>query len=352
MSEEAKKPSGPDLAEGIAITDIADGGLVLGHVGDEAVLLARRGEELFAVGATCTHYHGPLAEGLMVGDTVRCPWHHACFSLRTGEAVRAPALDPDRRAGASSGRATRSVSARSCRAAPKPRAADRRRGWPGSRRHRRRRGGGQRRGGDAAPRGLRPARSRCSAPTMTPPCDRPNLSKDYLAGTAPEEWIPLQPPEFYAEREIELLLGARVDGDRPGASARHARRRRGRSTYGALLLATGADPVRLDDPRRRSARTCTTCARSPTAARSSRRRRRREARASCVGASFIGLEVAASLRARGLEVHVVAPEARPLERVLGPELGRLRPRAARGARRRLPPRGRRSATIEAKRRSR
>ena len=94
MSSEQGKPSGPDLSQGVAFADIADGGMLLGHVGDEAVLLARRGEALYAIGATCTHYSGPLAEGLMVDDTVRCPWHHACFSLRTGEAVRPPALNP------------------------------------------------------------------------------------------------------------------------------------------------------------------------------------------------------------------------------------------------------------------
>src|SRR5437868_5948898 len=93
MSEE-RKPAGPDLGQGVALADIADGGMLLGHAGGEAVLLARRGRELFAVGAECTHYHGPLAEGILVEDTVRCPWHHACFSLRTGKALRAPALNP------------------------------------------------------------------------------------------------------------------------------------------------------------------------------------------------------------------------------------------------------------------
>jgi nitrite reductase/ring-hydroxylating ferredoxin subunit len=85
---------GPDLAVGISVEDLADGSMLTGHVGEEAVLLARRGDEYFAIGANCSHYGGPLAEGLMVEDTVRCPWHHACFSLRTGEDLRAPALRP------------------------------------------------------------------------------------------------------------------------------------------------------------------------------------------------------------------------------------------------------------------
>src|SRR3954469_18048973 len=86
--------SGPDLAQGVSLTELPDGGQLLGHSGGEAVLVVRRGEEIFAIGATCTHYGGPLAEGVVAGDTVRCPWHHACFSLRTGEALRAPALNP------------------------------------------------------------------------------------------------------------------------------------------------------------------------------------------------------------------------------------------------------------------
>src|SRR6267142_5885695 len=94
MSAEQSSPTGPDLIQGISVDALADGQMLVGHVGQEAVLLARRGNEVFAVGATCSHYGGPLAEGLMVGDTVRCPWHHACFRLRSAEALRAPALDP------------------------------------------------------------------------------------------------------------------------------------------------------------------------------------------------------------------------------------------------------------------
>ena len=90
---EAKGPDKPDLTQGISEGDLADGVMLVGRVGEEAVLLARKGNELFAIGATCTHYGGPLGEGLMVEDTVRCPWHHACFSLRTGEALAAPALN-------------------------------------------------------------------------------------------------------------------------------------------------------------------------------------------------------------------------------------------------------------------
>src|SRR5712691_6344062 len=94
MEETQQQLSGPDLTKGVALSNVADGTMLLGHACGEPVLLARRGNELFAIGAMCTHYGAPLADGLLVGDTVRCPWHHACFSVRTGEALRAPALDP------------------------------------------------------------------------------------------------------------------------------------------------------------------------------------------------------------------------------------------------------------------
>src|SRR4030095_15264909 len=86
------KLTGPDLKQGVDNGDLADGGTLLGHAEGESVLLVRREGAVFAIGATCTHYGGPLAEGLVVGGTVRCPWHHACFSLRTGAALGAPAL--------------------------------------------------------------------------------------------------------------------------------------------------------------------------------------------------------------------------------------------------------------------
>src|SRR5215204_1174026 len=94
MGGEQAELTGPDLAQGVALAELADGGMLAGHAQGKPVLVVRRGEELFAVGAQCTHYSGPLAEGIVVGDTVRCPWHHACFSLRTGEALAAPAFDP------------------------------------------------------------------------------------------------------------------------------------------------------------------------------------------------------------------------------------------------------------------
>src|SRR3984957_4620311 len=92
MADQQAPPAGPDLSQGVALSEFSAATL-LGHVGDEDVLLVRSGSEIFAIDAHCSHYHGPLAEGLVVGESIRCPWHHACFDLRTGEATRAPALD-------------------------------------------------------------------------------------------------------------------------------------------------------------------------------------------------------------------------------------------------------------------
>jgi NADPH-dependent 2,4-dienoyl-CoA reductase/sulfur reductase-like enzyme/nitrite reductase/ring-hydroxylating ferredoxin subunit len=316
MAQEQNKPSGPDLSQGVAIADLVDGKL-LGHVGDEDVLLVQSGGEIFAVGAHCTHYHGPLAEGLIVGETVRCPWHHACFDLRTGEAERAPALSPitcwnvERRDGR--------VFVKEKRAQPKPRGKTAKSDAP-------QKivivGGGA--AGFAAAEMLRRRDYRGSIVMLSDdaaaPVDRPNLSKDYLAGSAPEDWLPLRPDDFYAENGIDLRLRTKVAG--VDAKSRQVTLAGGESLpYDRLLLATGAEPVRLtipgaDQPHVHTLRSLADCSGIIKAAKNAQR-------AVVIGASFVGLEVAASLRARGVEVHVAAPETRPMERVFGAELGDL-----------------------------
>jgi apoptosis-inducing factor 3 len=318
MSEETLQPSGPDLAQGVALAQLADGAMLLGHVGEEPVLLARRGREVFAIGATCTHYGGPLAEGLVVEDTVRCPRHHACFSLRTGEVLRPPALNP-----VACWRVERQgdrivVREKAAAVAPKP-APLPAAGMPGSIIIL---GGGA--AGNCAAETLR--REGFSGNILmlsadsSVPYDRPNLSKDYLAGNAPEEWIPLRSPEFYREHRVEVHLGARaaaIDTHR-----REVRLEDGRHhAYDALLIATGAEPVRLDVPGGDLPHVHTL--RSLADSRAIIQKAETARRAVVIGASFIGLEVAASLRARKLDVHIVAPELIPMEHILGPEIGGL-----------------------------
>jgi apoptosis-inducing factor 3 len=309
--------TGPDLAQGVPADQIPDGGMLAGHVGDEPVLLSRRGDDFYAVGATCTHYSGPLAEGLVVGDTVRCPWHHACFSLKTGEALHAPAFTPlpcwkvDRRGDRvfvqdklepvlphrAAGIARAELPARIVIV-----------------------GGGA--AGFAAAEKLRRERYQGELVMVSgeeaPPVDRPNLSKDYLAGKAPEDWIPLRPESFYSENGIELRLGVQATGI--DVRAREVVLDGGtRVAYDRLLLATGAEPVRLSIPGAELAHVRTL--RSLADSRAIIERAAAARKTVVLGASFIGLEVAAALRERNIEVHVVAPDRRPMERVLGPQMG-------------------------------
>jgi apoptosis-inducing factor 3 len=310
--------SGPDLKAGVAAGDLAGGAMMLGHAEGEAVLLARRGREIFAIGATCTHYSGPLAEGLMVGDTVRCPWHHACFSLRTGEALAAPAFNPVScwRAEESGGR----IFVRDKMAAPERHAPAKPRPGESVPKSIVIIGGGA--AGYAAAEMLR-REGFAGAVTMlsaddAAPYDRPNLSKDYLAGTAPEDWIPMRPAEFYQENRIDLVLKAEVTAI--DKSAHRVTLADGRGyAFDRLLIATGAEPVRLDLPGADLPHVRTL--RSLSDSRALVERAKSARRAVVIGASFIGLEVAAALRHRNIEVHVVAPEKRPMERVLGPQMG-------------------------------
>jgi apoptosis-inducing factor 3 len=307
--------SGPDLTKGIAVSALVDGSMLLGHARGESVLLVRRGDEFFAIGGTCTHYGAPLADGLLVGDTVRCPWHHACFSLRTGEALRAPALDPvscwhvERRDG--------SVYVGAKREGTEPQPLRTQTGIPEAVVIV---GGGA--AGNAAAEMLRrlgyAGRLIMLSADSSTPCDRPNLSKGYLSGAASEESGSLRNAAFYDAHRIELKLGARVTTI--DTASRHVQLADGtRHAYDALLLATGAEPVRLDMPGanlphvhylRTAADGSALVAKAMTSKR-----------AVVIGASFIGLEVAASLRARNIAVDVVAPDSVPMLKILGEEAG-------------------------------
>ncbi|WP_213288811.1 FAD-dependent oxidoreductase [Bradyrhizobium sp. sGM-13] len=313
MADQQALPAGPDLSKGIAPSEFA-GEMLLGHVGDDEVLLVRSGSELFAIGAHCTHYHGPLAEGLVTGDGIRCPWHHACFDLRTREAIRAPALSPvavwkveqqDGRIFVREKLEQRKPQVKGAVDAPAKIVIV---------------GGGA--AGFAAAEMLRRQDYRGSIVMLSndaaAPVDRPNLSKDYLAGSAPEDWVPLRRDDFYAEAKIDLRLNTEVTSIDP--NARHVVTSGGETVpYDRLLLATGAEPVRLpipgaDQPHVHVLRSLADSRAIIASAGGAQR-------AVVIGASFIGLEVAASLRARNIEVHVVGLEQRPMERVLGPELG-------------------------------
>jgi NADPH-dependent 2,4-dienoyl-CoA reductase/sulfur reductase-like enzyme/nitrite reductase/ring-hydroxylating ferredoxin subunit len=315
METPAANLSGPDLTKGVAVSSVADDAMVLGHAHGKPVVLARHGSELFAIGAVCTHYGGPLSDGLVVGDTVRCPWHHACFSLRTGEPLRAPALKPVecwrvevRDGQAFVGKPVKQEGRPLSRAlAPVPGSIVIL-------------GGGA--AGNAAAEMLRregyAGRLTMLSEDPTGPCDRPNLSKGYLAGTAPASSNALRPPRFYRAHDIHLELDARATSI--DIAGRHVRLADGRRhAFDRLLIATGAEPIDLempggDLPQVRYLRTVADSRSIVTRARGAKR-------AVVIGASFIGLEVTASLRTRGIDVHVVAPESTPLERVFGREVG-------------------------------
>lgn len=315
MSDTPLSLQGDDFAAGIALDRIPEGGMLLGNAFGQALLLSNHGGEFFAVGATCTHYGAPLAEGLVVGDTVRCPWHHAAFSLRTGEALRAPALGDvgcwqvevrdgkawvvgKRMAGPTRSLPTSSDIPESIVIV----------------------GGGT--AGHAAAETLRregymgPVTLLSSDANL--PCDRPNLSKNFLAGTAPAEWLSVRPADFYKEQNIDLRLGAQVVSI---DAVRHQLQLADGSSmaWGALLLATGAEPVHLPIPGAQLPHVhyLRTQADGEALAKAAEGVKR----AVVIGASFIGLEVAASLRARNIAVQVIGRETGLMGKVLGPQVG-------------------------------
>ena len=306
-------PTGPELTQGVPFADIPDGGMLVGQAAGDPVILVRRGNDVWAVAAACGHWGAPLADGIVVDCQIRCPWHHAWFDCRTGEAVGPPSprdittwevhRDGDRvRVGAkrkpagpreSRGGPTSVVMVGAGGAADYAAATLRREGY---------RGPITLIGRDAEP----------------VPMDRPNLSKDFLSGVAPESWLPVRDEAFYGKHELTLVPGVEVTKLEP--TAHRVVLADGRTIeYGALLLATGAAPIRLDIPGATLPHVFTLRTLPETRGILSHVHAGRSA--VVIGASFIGLEAAASLRARGMDVSVVAPDARPLERVLGPEMG-------------------------------
>jgi NADPH-dependent 2,4-dienoyl-CoA reductase/sulfur reductase-like enzyme/nitrite reductase/ring-hydroxylating ferredoxin subunit len=314
MAESSNELEGSDFEKGFNIDDVADGKMLLGRAFGEAVLVARRGDEFFAIGATCTHYGGPLAKGLMVDCTVRCPWHHARFDLRTGEAIAAPALNNvacykiEKRG--KQFLVTGKIDEKPVRK-PKSSPASVVIVGAGA-------------AGSAAAEMLR--REGYEGPVTligadeSLPYDRPNLSKDYLAGNAQEEWIPLRPADFYREQKIDALTSTSVTAIDP--QKKKVTLSDGRSLdYGALLLATGATPIQLSIPGHDLPHVC--YLRTLADSRRIIDKAKSAKRAVVIGASFIGLEVAWSLRERKLDVAVVGKGSLPLEKVLGRELGSL-----------------------------
>lgn len=316
MSADTTENTGPDLTQGVSLADFGDQPLLYGHVGDEPVILARMGDEITAVGARCTHYGGPLEEGLVVGETIHCPWHHACFSLRSGEALGAPAFDPlpcwqVEREGDRVFVRNKTTSVPPVQqlvtATEQPKnivivgggAAGfacaemlRRRGYDGQ--------------------------LTILSDDADAPCDRPNLSKDYLAGTAPEEWMSLRSEDYYKNNHINLQLDTHVQ--HIDTVNYQLTTREGRNiAFDRLVLATGAEPVRLPIPGQESSHVFTL--RSFADSRRIIEHAHNAKTAVMLGSGFIGLEVAAALRTRGLVVHVVSLDQCPLQNVLGSELG-------------------------------
>jgi len=306
-------PTGPELTKGVPFADVPDGGMLVGQAAGEPVLLVRRGEDVWAIAAACGHWGFPLADGIVVDCQVRCPVHHAWFDARTGEAVGPPSPRDI---------ATWEVFREGDRVRVgrkrEPGVSRQTSGGPRSVVMVGAGGAADMAAGTLRREGYRGPITLVGRDAEFIPMDRPNLSKDFLSGVAPEEWLPIRDEAFYRKHDLTLVPG--VEATKLDPAAHRVVLADGRALeYGALLLATGAAAIRLDIPGASLPHVFTLRTLPETRGILSHVHAGRPA--VVIGASFIGLEAAASLRARGMDVRVVAPDARPLERVLGPELG-------------------------------
>lgn len=296
-----------------AATDIEEHRpLVVELAEDESVLISRVDGALTACGATCPHYGGPLGDGVLRGGHVVCPYHNATFNLATGELDRTPAIDdlPTYEVKEEDGSVF--IGEKHEHGIAMPAGSDERRVLIV--------GAGA--AGASCAETLRREGFAGSITMLTAdadqPYDRPMLSKGLLSGDAPEKYLPLRPNAFYEKLGIEVRTGAVVTEVHP--EKRHAVTADGTAHEGdMILLATGGVPRRLDLPGAdldhvftlRSHADATAIVNAADGAK----------RAAVLGASFIGMEVAAQLRQRGLEVTVIEPRTYPLEAALGPEIG-------------------------------
>ncbi len=300
--------------------DLQDGEMTTVLVGGKKVLLAKVDGQFYAAAARCPHWGGPLPEGTLHGPRLLCPWHKSVFDVRNGDLLEPPALDGiaafrvridgedvyvDR---SEEPRRGRTMPMYACDPAADPRLVV----VIG--------------GGAAAAAAVETLRQECFigrilliSPEDQWPYDRPNLSKDFLAGELDAKWLPLRSPEFYASHTIERRIARVTDLDvatrmitlDDGSTLKPA----------AVLIATGAQPRRLAVPGADLPGVFTLRSREDAEALIAAAGKAK--RAVVVGASFIGMEAAASLVHRGLHVTVVGPGTTPFARTLGEEVGRV-----------------------------
>ena len=304
-----------------SLSEIRAGEMKEVAVGETKVLLARVGDKCYAVGAHCTHYGAPLVDGALVGERIVCPWHHACFDVTTGDMQEPPAVDslPSYAIRTDGDKILIELSEHPAdrripeMAKPNPASNDRVFVIIG--------GGGS---GYMAAQTLREDGFEGRIIMVTHekrlPYDRPNLSKDYLQGHAESEWMPLRSDDFFSEHGIEVLLEKEVVKVDPASKTVNFKDG-SELNYDGLLVATGGIPRKLDLPG--SGLKNIFILRSFDSADAIIAAAEEAKRAVVIGAGFIGMEAAASLTERGLEVTVVAPDKVPFEKILGLEIGKL-----------------------------
>lgn len=304
---------------GPAESFLQDGQMQRIELAGKPIVLARTDGEYYAFGGKCTHYGAPLDKGVLKGHSVICPWHHACFDIRSGVRLEPPALNdlPHYPVRIEDGFVTVTMP-HDNETQPQGKAN------PADSRHFVIVGGGA--AGNIAAEELRRAGfgGRVTMISAVPnlPVDRPNLSKDYLDGHAKPEWIPLRSSDWYSQRDIELLLNTHIARIDPEAHTIYSDQ--GAAIhYDKLLLATGGTPRQLKNipgAELNGIYTLRTLADADQIIQNVESGKR----AVVIGASFIGMEVAASLAGgRGVTVTVVAPEVVPFDRILGDDIGRM-----------------------------